>query len=219
MYTSKLYIPLLTKSAVVLFLVVHVLHVLNSDGREAADFAASRDYSSDHPRIGFISMMFGTDERPYVRVCMESFARKNRLYLITENPLYQEWAQSFSNVKVKFLTLDDLIRQYVKLLCTEYGCSSDSEKRSELETVITASPRKHYLMSELKVVYAALFQDLIRSYAFYAWIDLDIILGDTQRMFPYDEIKGIDVLVFGQNLKASLYTAGQMTVFRNSKRI
>jgi hypothetical protein len=86
--------------------------------------------------------------------------------------------------------------------------------------------RDTYAITELKVAYASVFEDLIsnwtgRSTKFSHWlrIDLDTLVGDLQRVFPWSNLNQYDVISFTHGDWKKLWFPGASTVYRLRPRV
>jgi hypothetical protein len=69
-------------------------------------------------------------------------------------------------------------------------------------------------MNDLKPVFGAIFEKELRGYSHWGWSDLDCLMGDVHvALAPY--LPKFDVITFPDGGLDAIFTAGQLTVFRN----
>ena len=69
--------------------------------------------------------------------------------------------------------------------------------------------------NDLKPFFGSLFQAELAKYSHWGWSDLDCIFGDMKSALTDDVLSQFDVITFPDGVLDALYTAGQLTLFRN----
>lgn len=130
-------------------------------------------------------------------------------------------------VKVHCSTPAELIANSSAALCSEWNCS-----QQEFEQV-----RKHFgdfvsidgqAWNNLKPVYATIFADYIRdqfpgqSFSHWIRVDLDLFIGNWERLFPSETLQKYDVFTFFPGASMNweyIYLKGYIAGFRLSHRV
>ena len=178
------------------------------------------DTQANTHRIVLFAMLFRY-ENSFVGLFLDSVARNARFFdllLITDLDRYASIAGKHSNVNVQVMSLNDLMGRIANQYCIKFQCTP-RQKKLLTKAVIEFFSADTYRISQIKPMLPSALSEFIKDYDFWGWVDTDIIFGDFERMFPFDELKTIDAMAFNVAETASVFVSGQLALFRNTTRV
>jgi hypothetical protein len=122
-----------------------------------------------------------------------------------------------ANVHFMPLTARQLAERAAPFLSDAQECKQHQNRgglASHLEGLITADGAVGSKVNDFKPLFGALFKEELKTYSHWGWMDMDIVLGDldgaiTRYLGEYD------VVTFPDGQLSAIFTAGQLSIFRN----
>jgi hypothetical protein len=140
----------------------------------------------------------------------DEFAAGNRVAL-------SEWCGQ--HVQLKVYARGRLPELFGTAFVRQFGW--DRNREAEM-TRLLADARSWYplLMVDLRPLYGAALQELLRGYSHWGWIDLDMLFGDLPTFLAVDELLEYDVITFTSDLDTNApFVHGQLTLHANNGRV
>ncbi|KAI0033850.1 hypothetical protein K488DRAFT_84587 [Vararia minispora EC-137] len=126
-----------------------------------------------------------------------------------------------ANVREVCVDMDEYWDLHVNYLCQHWKCSKQQMKR--VREVMVGRRQTDRVNSFYRPFRAEVFKKyMLPEVKFWAWGDLDVILGSFERVFPWDVADQFDVILAGWPTNWDnilLYMPGHMTAFRNSPAV
>ena len=122
-----------------------------------------------------------------------------------------ELVASVPSVHLVYMPLDEIARRLEELGV----CPKDTDGMP-LTTVLKKQSSGGYgsKMNDLKPTFGGLFARELAGYSHWGWVDLDCMMGDLRPSLA-DYLPDFDVITYPDGGLNALFTAGQLTVFRN----
>jgi len=122
------------------------------------------------------------------------------------------------NVREVCISMDEYFALHVDYLCEHWACS-DPQRKHVHELIRHRMPA-----DRVNSVFRPFRAEIFRKYLhpelkLWGWCDLDMLLGNFDRIFPWDVAYDFDVIIAGWPValeRVLLFTPGHMTVFRRS---
>jgi len=155
-------------------------------------------------RIGVIGVWLGWEWPLYLNLTFESFRQNSDIFdfYVFTNMTSNHYVPPNSAIEVLHVTRRDFFERFAFI--------TDDEKRAYRDF-----PGK--FVNDLKHVFPILFPEILESYDYWGWIDLDIILGDVSNWLQFDS--DLDVVSFSEGYFKTVHLRGQFSIFRNVPRI
>ncbi|KAI0031294.1 hypothetical protein K488DRAFT_71506 [Vararia minispora EC-137] len=127
-------------------------------------------------------------------------------------------AAGVPGVREVCIPMDEYYELHLDYLCSFWSCSQ--EQREKVREAMVERFKKDKYNSSYRPFRAEIFKKWMRDdVKLWGWCDLDIMLGNFDRTFPWDLADDFDVFVAGAPTemdKVHLFMPGHMTVFRHA---
>ncbi|KAI0033849.1 hypothetical protein K488DRAFT_69605 [Vararia minispora EC-137] len=127
-------------------------------------------------------------------------------------------AEGFANVREVCLPLEEYHELHLEYMCGVWECTE--EQRAQARTVMKKRFEGDRVNSMFRPFRGVVFKQFLHpDLKLWGWCDLDMMLGNVDRTFPFDVADDFDVLLAGAptgNPKMQIFMPGHMTVFRNA---
>ncbi|PRP79815.1 histone lysine demethylase PHF8-like [Planoprotostelium fungivorum] len=187
----------------------------------------------NEPPIVAISLWFGGKIPTYVPEFFRTISRNPNITLLvpavvnTPGICDGQESRTYYRQNIKFVCMQDVEMKnlFADKMCKVWQCSE--KETQEFHLTMSGFLRDPYAITELKVAYASVFEDLVseweppRKTPFSHWfrIDMDTLVGDLNNLFPWSTLPQFDVIAFKTPEYKSFWFPGASTLYRLHPRV
>ncbi|ORY86184.1 hypothetical protein BCR37DRAFT_390984 [Protomyces lactucae-debilis] len=190
--------------------------------------------SIEQPDLLLLNVWTGTEVPPYLTQVIDHISHNpsvSLLLIATEDSVAlcpargeSPWHSYADNVRIQCLSRSEIYRSLADGMCNVWACDR-MQYRSVRHAVQELLEKNPYRMNDMKPIYASAFGHLVLQsfpdHTFSHWIrlDLDVVIGNFQSMFPW-ELLDYDIVTFSPQLNKDareLVMRGYFTAIRLSE--
>lgn len=126
--------------------------------------------------------------------------------------LRSQWGKK--NIHITCVSQDVIYFFITDGLCSEWICKPYEfyETFKHIKRKLSISP---YRLVDLKPMLASIFRNYLSCYSHWAFCDVDLLLGNFNKLYPTAFARHYDIITFPHALDQEVFLRGQLTIFKN----